>query len=150
VPGLVQGLRASHRRLGGEAQLPPRLLLQRRRPEGCGRLSPVGPILDRGDRERRTLEPFGERSRPALVELDDIAFTELAGRRPEVLPLSDALALEREESGLERARVEGREEIPVLGGPEGHALTLALDDEAGRPRLPAPAPGTGGRPLPAR
>ena len=61
----------------------------------------------------------------------------------EVATLCDALAVDRREPGGERAGVERRDDVPVLGRDERHALALALDDEPRRDRLHAP----GGEPL---
>ena len=79
----------------------------------------------------------GERTGALLVEADDVALAELARRGDEVLPLRDASSVHGDEASIEGAGLERREEIPVLGRPECHALALALHDEAGRHRLHA-------------
>ena len=105
---------------------------------GAAGLRRYGSLLDRADGEGRSFEPRRERARGLLVEPDDVALAQLARRRHEVLPLRDALAVHGDEPGLEGARVEGREQIPVLGRAERHALALALHDEARRDRLHPP------------
>ena len=83
-----------------------------------------------------------------LVEVNDVALTELAGRGNEVLPLRHPSPVHCHEARFEGAGVERREEIPVLGRPECHTLALALDDEAGRHRLHAPGREPAGHLLP--
>ena len=70
-----------------------------------------------------------------LVECEQISL-ELAVVA-EVAALGDALALDPDELRLERAGVEGADDVPVRRGDELHPLALALDHEPRRDRLHA-------------
>ena len=66
--------------------------------------------------------------------------TSACAQRPvlrEVAALCDPPAVDRGEPRGERARLEGRDDVPVLGGDELHPLALALDDEPRRHGLHA-------------
>ena len=55
----------------------------------------------------------------------------------EIAPLSDALAVDGQEAGVERPGIERPEDVPVRRGDEPHALALAIDDEPRRDGLHA-------------
>ena len=86
--------------------------------------------------ELDALERGRERARGVLVELDGVGRGELAVAG-EVAALRDLSAVDRDEARLEAARVEGGDDVPVLGGAELDPLALALDHEARRDRLDA-------------
>ena len=129
VPVLVQALGEAHGRLGREAQLAARLLLECRRPERRGRAARVRLLVDLADRERPAAEAVGELSGARLVEHEDLG----AGRAvlAEVATLRDAPSIHGDQPGLERPGLEGAEHVPVVGGDEPHPLALALDHEPG-------------------
>ena len=135
VAVLVEALGESHRRLGREAELAARVLLQGRRHERRARAADVRLPLDAGDPERGAFEPFDEPASRFAVEL--VCFAAKLSVRPEVSAGRHALRVHGDETGLERIRIEGCEEIPPLGGAEGHPLALALDDEPRCDRLDA-------------
>ncbi len=147
---LVQLLRHLHRRLRAEAQLARGLLLERRRTEGGVRGAAVRLGLHRADGEGALRERGGERPCVRLVQMQHLGALEPAVRA-EVAALRDALAVDGVQAGDERGRVgriarpaggERAGQVPVLGGAEGDALALALDDEAGGDGLHA----SGGQP----
>ncbi len=135
---LVQPLGHLHGPGGAEAELAGRLLLHRRRPEGCVWPAGVRLGLDRTDLVRDVAQRSCERPGAALVQHDDVR-----GPRPqlahrvEVAPLGDPGAGNRYQPGLERAgivggaRLERGRQVPVVGRPECHALTFAVDHEPG-------------------
>ena len=88
VPVLVEPLREAHRRLGGEAELAARLLLQRRGPERRRRPSGVGLLLDRAHLERTAGQAFGECSRPIFGQ-DEQAWRPRRAVLAEVATLRD-------------------------------------------------------------
>ncbi len=94
------------------------------------------------DRERLVGERRGEGAGPLLVEVDDVGVLERAVVA-EAGAGRDALAVDGEEAGRERARlvllagVEGGLEVPVRRRAERHPGPLALDDEPGGHRLHA-------------
>ena len=135
VAALVEPLGDTHRRLRREAQLPARLLLQRRGHERSGRAAPVGLLLDRADGERRAIECGCERPGRLLFEREDVALQ--SSVVPEVSPLCDTRSCHRNELGLERARIERADDVPVRRRDELHPLALALDDEPRRDGLDA-------------
>ena len=61
----------------------------------------------------------------------------------EVAALGDPATVDGGERGLERARLERAQDVPVAGGDEAHSLALALDDEPRRDGLHP----SGGKPL---
>jgi hypothetical protein len=100
VAVLVEPLRDAHRRLRREAELPARVLLQRRRHERRARLAGVRLLLDAADGEGRFLQALGETSRGRLVELQRLGVLERAVGA-EVAALRDALAVDRHKAGVE-------------------------------------------------
>lgn len=137
---LVQLLGHLHGRLRTEAQLARGLLLERGRTERRVGRAAVRLGLDRADREVRVLEGRGERAGVRLVQVERVRALDLA-ERVEVAALGDALAVDRGQTGDQVGRVarvpgtagaEGTGQVPVLGGTEGDALALPLDDEPGR------------------
>ena len=136
VPVLVQLLGDAHRRLGREAELPARFLLQRRGHERGGRAPGVRLLLHRPHGERGACEACGERSRCLFVERQEVRL-ELAVVT-EVATLGNALLVDGDESCFEPTGVERAEDVPVGGCDEQHPLALPLDDEPGRDRLDAP------------
>ena len=137
VAVLVQALRDAHRRLRRVAQLAARLLLQRRGAERRSRLAGVGLLVLAADRERRVLQPLEQPARRLLVQVREILGLRLSVGA-EVRAAGDALAVERDEARVERARVEDPLEVPVGDLDERDPLALALDDQPGRDRLHAP------------
>lgn len=136
---LVQLLRDLHGGLGPEAQLAGGLLLQRRRTEGCVRRAAVRLRLDGPDRERRIGQRGGERPGVRLVEVEHLGGLELPVRA-EVAALGHTLPVDGVQPGREDGGVggvpgaaggESAGQVPVLGGAEGDALALTLDDETG-------------------
>ena len=80
VARFVEALSDAHRRLRGEAELPARLLLERRRAERRGRLAAVRPLVDGTDGERRV----GERSPRARARASSSWTTPLSRSSPVV------------------------------------------------------------------
>ena len=151
VAVLVQPLRHRHRLLGGEAELPRRLLLEGGRAERRVRGPLVGLALDRTDLEGGVLQPAGECRRGGPVKVQDVAAAQFADR-VEVAALGNAPSVHGDQCRAERTwaravraagvvRVvagKGGElglEVPVLGGPEGYPLPLPVDDQASGHRL---------------
>lgn len=137
---LVQLLRHLHGRLRAEAELARGLLLERRRTERRVGRAAVRLGLDRADREVRVLQGGGERAGVRLVQVERVGALDLA-EGVEVASLGDALAVDGSEAGDQLRGVrgvtratgaEGARQVPVLGGAEGDALALPLDDETGR------------------
>ena len=135
VAVLVQLLGDPHRRLRGEAELAARLLLEGRRSERRRRPARVRRLLDRADREGAIAELVRQPPGPLLVEDDDLGAR--LSVRAEVASLGDPAPVDGGERCLERARLEGAQNVPVAGGDEAHALALALHDEPRRDRLDA-------------
>ncbi len=140
---LVQLLRHLHGGLRAEAQLAAGLLLERGRTERGVRGAAVRLGLDRADREVGVLQGGGQRAGVGLVQVQDVAVLQLTVGA-EVTALGDAAAVDRRQArgqGGRVARVAGPArgeragQVPVLGGAEGDALALPLDDEAGGHRL---------------
>ena len=98
--------------------------------------------LDRGDGERLVGERRGQRAGALLVEVDDVGVLERTVVA-EARTGGDALAVDGEQAGRERARlvllagVERGLEVPVRRRAERHPGPLALDDEPRRHRLHA-------------
>ena len=150
VAVLVQALGHLHGDAGAHAELAGGLLLQRGGGEGGGRAAGVRLVLHRVDREVRPAQTLGQRAGAGLVQVGHLLAG--GGLEPpgvvEVAARGHALAVHRAEAGRERAahgvrglralgHREGALHAPVVGGDEGHALPLALDDEAGGHRLHA-------------
>jgi len=93
------------------------------------------------------LEVTGEGLGLLLVECGNAVGTQFPGRS-EVASLCDSRPVQRDEPGFERAGIERRQEIPVLGRRERHALTLTLHDEPRRDRLHTPGRQASGDLLP--
>ena len=137
VAVLVQALRDAHRRLRRVAQLAARLLLQRRGAERRSRLARVGLLVLAANRERRVLQPLEQPARRLFVQVREVLGLRLSVGS-EVRAAGDALAVERNEARVERARVEDPLEVPVRDLDERDPLALPLDDQPGRDRLHAP------------
>lgn len=136
---LIQLLCHLHRGLRPEAQFARGLLLEGRRTEGGVRGAAVRLGLDRAYGEGGVLQGDGERPRVDLVQMQHLVGLEPAVRA-EVTALGDPPAVDRVQPGDQRGRVGGVSgaaggeragQVPVLGGAEGDALALTLDDEAG-------------------
>ena len=150
VAVFVQALRDTHRALRGEAQLPAGLLLQRGGHERRVRAAGVWLFLHVCDVQFLALNSGRQLLRALLVQ--DQRGAGLAGLEGgvvlKVAALRDALAAHGGELGLEGCRITvqpgggvDRElggQVPVVGGAEGHALALALDDHAGGDGLHTP------------
>ena len=136
VPALVQALGDAHGAPGREAQLPARFLLERR--GGERRLRSLGERFrfDRCHLVLHIAQPVDQRLGVGLLEVDDgIAPAGVGGDLPgggvEVAAAGHLAPVELDERGRESVGgLESALEVPVLGGPEGHAGALALDDEA--------------------
>ena len=141
VAVLVQALRGAHGLPGRHPQLARRLLLEGRRGERRGRAARVRLGLERGDGERGVGQRRDQGRGPRLVEVRDVGGAQLPGVQ-EVAAGGHAAAVDRRQ-----ARVEGRlgvvrdgeraGHVPVVGGDERHALTLALDHQPRRDGLHA-------------
>ena len=137
---LVQLLRDLHGGLGSEAQLAARLLLEGRRTERGVRGATVRLRLDGPYGERGVGERGGQGPCVRLVQVQHLAGAGLElPVRTEVATLGDAATVHRAQAGGQRRRVGGvtgsaggerAGQVPVLGGAEGDALALPLDDEA--------------------
>ena len=137
-PPLVQTLRESHHLRRRQTQPAPALLLQGRGHERRLGRRPERPLLDAAHRERRVGEAVGERPGARLVEGDDLGVGGVAQHAAgvEVLPGGDLRVVDGDEGGGERRRGRRDElDVPVAGGDERDALTLALDDEPDRRAL---------------
>ena len=137
VAVLVEALGDAHRLLRREAQLPARLLLQRRGHERRRRTARVRLLVDRRDPELGALERGREAACVVLDQLHDVLGLQRAVA-PEVAALCDPRTVDRREPRSEGPGIECRDDVPVAGGDELPALPFALDDEPRRDRLHAP------------
>ena len=144
VAVLVQPLRDAHRALGGEPQLAPGLLLQRRRHERRVRPARVGLLLHRSHLQLRPTQARGQRVRRRLVEDEHLVGLLQPTQRIEVTPGRHPPPVDRVQLGGERrwrglrvgdAGVELGGDIPVAGAAERHPLAFPLHDDARRDRL---------------
>src|SRR6185437_8136006 len=126
VDALIEALGDTHGAAGAEAELPRRLLLERRGGERSRRIAPDLLPLDGGDGVLRMAEdPVGRGARRRLV--GEVVFVE-------------PLAVEMSEAGgeaLARRRLELDLDGPVFARLERLDPGLALADEAERHRLDA-------------
>ena len=149
VAVLVQPLGHPHRLRRRPAQLAPGVHLQRRRGERGVRATPVGLLVDAADGDLAALETGGQPAGTGLVEVHDVA-GDPAGGGVEVAAGGHPAVVDADQLGPDRRRLprvggcpgrrdgEGALEGPVVGGVEGHALPLALHDDARGHRLHAP------------
>ncbi len=139
---LVQGLRHGHRPLCGEAELAPCFLLERRGAERFVGTAAVRLRLDAVDLHRGLEERLGQGLRRCFVEYGEGIVLD-APLVVEVTALGDLGAVDGGQPGREfawilvGAGVQREIEIPVGGGHECDAFTLAIDDEASRDGLDA-------------
>ena len=135
---LVQALGDAHRVLGAHRELATGLLLQSRGREGRLRAAGSRLGLERGDGcLADALDRCGESAGLGFVEDDDdlLQLTAVV----EVGAARQRRAVDAGQAGGEGlGRLDGeRFDVPIAGGDERHALTLAVDDHAGRGGLHA-------------
>ena len=140
----VERLGHRHGPFGAEAELPARLLLQRRGDERRPGRAPVGLVGHRGHGERGTVEPGGQGARRGLVQHDHPVRVGEPSGGVEVLAAGQRRAVDTHQRCRELARhvrlcrpgrlaLGGDQGIdpPPIGRPERHALPFTVDHHAG-------------------
>ena len=150
---LVEALRHAHGLARVHAQLAGGLLLEGGGGEGGGRAALVGLVLNPDHPRLSPADGLGHGRGPHLVEVDGGGLERGGAQLAVVVEVTaggHAPPVEGDEPGGEGGLLaggdvhggqdggEGGLHPPVGGGAEGHALALALDDEAGGHRLHAP------------